>query len=99
MDANSADSLAHLAEDIHGGGFAVEDAGVPVVARWWDVRRAAVAIARDKDLPAIARLLADGLPQHEIAQRLDVSRQSLGRGWRASLEELLAELNAVRRAA
>lgn len=93
MDADSPDSLAHLAEDIHGSGLGIEDLDVPHVARWHDVHLAAERIARRNWLADVSADLVNGASQQAIAASQGVSQATLSRRYRASMEQLLLELN------
>lgn len=96
MDAQSADSLAHLSQDdVHGSGVAIEDLDLPVIARWHDVHDAAAKIAGVKELEQIVQLQAGGLSQEEVGAELGISQPTVSRRYKATMTELLAELGGV----
>jgi hypothetical protein len=97
MDADSPDSLAHAAEDIASGGVAVEDLNLHHIARWHDVHTAAARIARRNWLISVTGELVVGESQDTIASRLGYSHAKLSRDLRASIDQLLAELNTAPR--
>jgi hypothetical protein len=95
MDADSPDSLAHAAEDIHGGGVAVEDLNLHHIARWHDVHAAAARITQQNWLIAVTGELVGGASQTVIAAQLGFSQQKLSRDFRATIDQVLVELNTT----
>lgn len=97
MDASSADSLAHLSEDdVHGSGMSAEESDVLIVARWWDVHRAAALVTGCELLERIVKLELDGFSQDAIATMLGVPRTTLRRRFKATMDEMLEVLGGVR---
>lgn len=84
------DLLSSDAQMGHSGG--IEEGGeLLVVLRWTDVHRAKKQVQGSID-DQVMVLRSAGYTQEEIGQALGRSQQTVSRQWRASIEEILAEL-------
>lgn len=69
-----------------------EDAAVPFLARWSEVRRARDEIEAAKEGMAILQLRAAGFPEAEIARLMNRDRLAVRRRQRVAIDEILAAL-------
>lgn len=90
-DAVPRDSCADLAAD-DGGHAPSADPSLPVIARWWDVRRARDRIRLSKEQEMAARLRAEGFTERELASVLGCSQPTAHRRVSVTLRELVREL-------
>jgi DNA-directed RNA polymerase specialized sigma24 family protein len=81
-----------LSSDVHTSGDPIDDSEVLVVLRWHDVQQAAERVVAAGE-ERISQLRGAGYTEAEIAEVLGCSQQSVSRRYRASLAEILAELN------
>lgn len=86
------DSIGHLTEERGHSGFSPDDTDVPFIAMWAEVNAAAARIKDAKANLALLHLRLQGYTDEEIATELKLGRVTVGRRWRATLEEILNEL-------
>lgn len=91
-DSVPKDSCADLSEDPQGGGSADADPSLFVVLRWHDVHDAAKRVRISKENTHILKLRACGYTEEEVSERVELDRRTLRRRFRASVNEILAEL-------
>lgn len=70
---------------------------VPTLALWSEVRAARRRLGGQRRDTAAAWLLAQGHSQGEVAEQLGMSQQTVSRRFRASIEQLVDELNGTHR--
>lgn len=82
-------SLRKLSDETDYHGFCAEDSDVPLIARWTEVDQARKRVSRNKEHIALAQMRLQGYSDEEVAARLGLSRRTVGRRWRATLQEVL----------
>lgn len=97
LDEGLVDSLAPLTAG--SGASSADGAGVPVIARWHDVRRARERVCAAKlDREIVERRVA-GEGEREVAAEVGVSQPTVHRRFRATIDEILEELGGEAEAA
>ena len=82
-------SLSKLSDETQAHGLADEDREVPLIARWAEVDRARRRVHENKANVALTQLRLQGYTDEEVAGMLGLGRRTVGRRWRATLEEIL----------
>jgi hypothetical protein len=82
-------SLRKLSDESEGHGFCAGDRDVPLIARWAEVDRAKRRVAQNKESIALTQLRLQGYTDEEVAGMLGLGRRTVGRRWRATLQEIL----------
>jgi hypothetical protein len=86
------------ARDVHslrstGQWGAGDESGLPVIARWHDVRRARDEVIERRAGRAVAQLSRGGFTQQQIAERAGVHQATVSRKLKVRRDDLLAELH------
>jgi hypothetical protein len=85
-------SLRKLSDETGAHGFCAEDHEVPLIARWAEVNAAKHRIIASKENIALMQLRLQGYTDEEVAGVLGLGRRTVGRRWRATLQEILEAL-------
>jgi hypothetical protein len=82
-------SLRKLSDETEGHGFCAEDHDVALIARWAEINQAARRVRLNKESIALTQLRLQGYSDEEVAGMLGLGRRTVGRRWRATLQEIL----------
>lgn len=94
-DASPPDSLARFVAGDAGAGGSSEGPALPVVARWWDVHRAAATVRRRKAGPSELELRLAGYTRAEIAEVTGESIETIRKRTHVEVDEIMAELGSI----
>lgn len=85
-------SLGNLTNETCHPRLGAEDSDVPLIARWAEVHSAKQRIAGEKENLALLQLRLQGYTDEEVGVLLGLGRRTVGRRWKATLQEILDEL-------